>query len=125
MPATTPPSHKISEPVRYDARGLTANAMTSGQRDIRVDPDGPAEVADLAVALNELAAALDDSEGRQREFFLTVSHELRTPLTSIKGYAEALSDGIVESAEVPAVAAVVRSEADHLDRLVADHYERA
>ena len=41
------------------------------------------------------------SEGRQREFFLTVSHELRTPLTSIKGYAEALADGVVDPARGP------------------------
>ncbi len=97
-----------------------ANAMSSGQRDVRIDPEGPSEVADIAIALNRLSAALNDSEGRQREFFLTVSHELRTPLTSVKGYAEALADGVVPPEDVPAVAGVVRSEADHLDRLVAD-----
>ena len=97
-----------------------ANAMSSGQRDVRVDPQGPSEVADIAIALNRLSAALNESEGRQREFFLTVSHELRTPLTSVKGYAEALADGVVPPEDIPAVAGVVRSEADHLDRLVAD-----
>ena len=97
-----------------------ANAMSSGQRDVRIDPQGPSEVADIAIALNRLSAALNESEGRQREFFLTVSHELRTPLTSVKGYAEALADGVVPPEDIPAVAGVVRSEADHLDRLVAD-----
>lgn len=97
-----------------------ADAMSGGQRDIRIDPDGPAEVAELAVALNALAAALTDSEARQREFFLTVSHELRTPLTSLKGYSEALADDVVPPADVPRVAAVLAAEADHLDRLVAD-----
>ena len=77
-------------------------------------------MADIAIALNRLSAALNESEGRQREFFLTVSHELRTPLTSVKGYAEALADGVVPPEDIPAVAGVVRSEADHLDRLVAD-----
>lgn len=97
-----------------------ADAMSRGQRDIRIDPDGPAEVAELAVALNALAAALTDSEARQREFFLTVSHELRTPLTSLKGYSEALADDVVDPADVPRVAAILAAEADHLDRLVAD-----
>ena len=97
-----------------------ANAMSSGQRDVRIDPQGPSEVADIAIALNRLSAALHESEGRQREFFLTVSHELRTPLTSVKGYAEALADGVVPPEDIRAVAGVVRSEADHLDRLVAD-----
>ena len=111
-------ARRITRPLGEAA--AAANAMSSGQRDIRIDPDGPAEVADLAEALNGLAAALTESEDRQREFFLTVSHELRTPLTSIKGYAEALSDGVVPEQDVPQVATVVRSEADHLDRLVAD-----
>ena len=45
--------------------------------------------------------ALATSEGRQREFLLSVSHELRTPLTTIRGYAEALADGVVPAAGVP------------------------
>jgi two-component system sensor histidine kinase BaeS len=94
--------------------------MGAGRRDVVVAPEGPQEIADIAIALNRLSAALGESEGRQREFFLTVSHELRTPLTSIKGYAEALADGVVEPDDVPQVAGVVRGEADHLDRLVAD-----
>ncbi len=111
-------ARRITRPL--GAVAAAANAMGSGRRDVRVDPEGPQEVADLAVALNGLSTALAESEGRQREFLLTVSHELRTPLTSIKGYAEALADGVVEPEQVPQVAGVVRGEADHLDRLVAD-----
>jgi two-component system OmpR family sensor kinase len=111
-------ARRLTRPLARAA--AAAAALSSGQREVRVDPEGPAEVAELAEALNRLAASLEDSEGRQREFFLTVSHELRTPLTAIKGYAEALSDGMVEPGEVPAVASVVRTEADRLDRLVAD-----
>ncbi len=111
-------ARRLTRPLGQAA--AAAHAMSSGQRDVRVDPDGPQEVADIAIALNRLAAALAESEGRQREFFLTVSHELRTPLTSIKGYAEALADGVVPDGDVPGVAGVVRGEADHLDRLVSD-----
>jgi len=111
-------ARRITRPLAQAA--AAANAMTSGQRDVRIDPEGPSEVADIGIALNGLSEALNDSEGRQREFFLTVSHELRTPLTSVKGYAEALADGVVPPEDVPAVAGVVRAEADHLDRLVAD-----
>jgi two-component system sensor histidine kinase BaeS len=111
-------ARRITRPLGQAAGAATA--MAAGNRDVRVDTDGPQEVADLAVALNGLAANLAESEGRQREFLLTVSHELRTPLTSIKGYAEALADGVVAAPDVPVAAGVVRSEADHLDRLVAD-----
>jgi two-component system sensor histidine kinase BaeS len=46
-----------------------------------------------------------------------VSHELRTPLTAIRGYAEALDEGVIS----PATAvSVIRTEAARLERLVAD-----
>ncbi|MEU2700946.1 HAMP domain-containing sensor histidine kinase [Micromonospora aurantiaca] len=103
------------------ARAATAAArLRAGDRAVRVPVEPPDEVADLAHALNGLAAALATSEGRQREFLLSVSHELRTPLTAIRGYAEALADGVIEADAVPATGRTVLAEAEHLDRLVRD-----
>jgi two-component system sensor histidine kinase BaeS len=85
-----------------------------------VRPEGPGEVADIADALNRLATALAVSEGRQREFLLSVSHELRTPITTVRGYAEALADGLVPTQDVPRTGAVMAAEAERLDRLVSD-----
>ena len=67
-----------------------------------------------------LAAALATSEGRQREFLLSVSHELRTPLTTIRGYAEALADGVVAADGAQRAGQTMLAEAEHLDRLVSD-----
>ncbi len=97
-----------------------AHRLSTGARDVRLDPEGPREVAEVATALNALAAALATSEGRQREFLLSVSHELRTPLTAISGYAEALSDGVVPPADVGRTGEIVREEARRLERLVSD-----
>src|SRR6266508_3108612 len=94
--------------------------LSAGDRAVRVQPEPPAEVEELAHALNGLAAALSTSEGRQRDFLLSVSHELRTPLTTIKGYAEALSDGIIKPDEAARAGRTVLTEAEHLDRLVGD-----
>jgi two-component system sensor histidine kinase BaeS len=82
----------------------------------------PAEVSELSSALNELTAALETSERRQRDFLMSVSHELRTPLTTIRGYAEALADGVLsEDADTAQDAGrTVLTEAERLDRLVAD-----
>ncbi len=78
-------------------RGLVnaANRLQAGDRNLRLEPEGPAEVADLAVALNQLGDSLALSEARQRDFLLSVSHELRTPMTAIGGYDEAMGDGVV------------------------------
>ena len=111
-------SVRIITPLRRAADA--AHRLGSGDRDVHVDPEGPAEVADIAEALNQLSAALAVSEGRQREFLLSVSHELRTPITSVRGYAEALADGIVPPEDVARTGAVVAAESQRLDRLVSD-----
>ncbi|MGV8977827.1 MAG: sensor histidine kinase [Cellulomonas sp.] len=109
---------RISRPLRRTAQA--AHALAEGRRDIAVVIQGPAEVAEVAVAVNSLASALSHSEARQREFLLSVSHDLRTPLTAIAGYAESLADGVVEPAQSPAVGAIMLAEAHRLNRLVAD-----
>ena len=111
-------ARRLTRPLR--AAADAANQMAAGSRDVTLTPEGPIEIADIAESLNRLNSALVVSEGRQREFLLSVSHELRTPLTAVKGYAEALSDGVIEGDEVPRTGAVVAAEAARLDRLVTD-----
>jgi len=111
-------ARRLASPLQRAA--WAAHEMATGAREVRLSPEGPAEVAEVAVALNSLAGALATSEGRQREFLLSVSHELRTPLTAVKGYAEALADGVVPAAEVPATARIMLAESRRLERLVSD-----
>ena len=51
---------------------------------------------------------------------MSVSHELRTPLTTIKGYAEALADGVVGPDGAQRAGQTMLAESEHLDRLVED-----
>ncbi len=75
------------------------------------------EIGELARNVNSMAEALERSRLLEQQFLLSVSHDLRTPLTSIRGYAEAIGDGAGDPARA---AAVIRSEARRLERLVAD-----
>jgi two-component system, OmpR family, sensor kinase len=109
---------RLARPLR--AMASAARALAAGRRDVRVAAAGPAEMAQVGEALNQLTAALATSEGRQREFLLSVSHELRTPLTTIRGFAEALMDGVTPAEDVPVTGRVVRGEALRLERLVSD-----
>jgi two-component system sensor histidine kinase BaeS len=88
-----------------------------------VPPSTDDELAGLAATLNDLAARLDRARGAERAFLLSISHDLRTPLTSIRGYAEALGDGLLDDAD-PAerrrAAHVIGAEARRLERLVRD-----
>jgi two-component system sensor histidine kinase BaeS len=109
---------RVSRPIRDAARA--AGRLSAGDRTVRLESEGPAEVDELASAFNGLAAALAQSEGRERDFLLSVSHELRTPLTTIKGYAEALADGVVGVDGAQRAGATMLDEAARLDRLIAD-----
>jgi two-component system, OmpR family, sensor kinase len=103
----------------------TAARMARGERGIPVETKGPTEVVAVADALGALDGALASSEARQREFLLSISHELRTPLTALRGYAEAISDGMVGPAELPGVGEVLMAETTRLDHFVADLLELA
>jgi len=108
----------IARPIRQAA--AAAARISAGDRSVRLAVRPPAENAELADALNQLAAALQTSEGRERDFLLSVSHELRTPLSTIRGYAEALADGVVGAEGAPKAGATMLAEAERLDRLIAD-----
>jgi two-component system, OmpR family, sensor kinase len=108
----------LARPLRRAASA--AHALALGARDVRVPPQGPAEVAEVAESINTLAAALEHSEGRQREFLLSVSHELRTPLTAVTGFAESLADGVITGPDVRPVGATMLAESRRLERLVSD-----
>jgi two-component system OmpR family sensor kinase len=115
---------------RWLARPLVGVARTAariarGERGIPVETKGPAEVVAVADALGALDGALASSEARQREFLLSISHELRTPLTALRGYAEAISDGMVGPADLPGVGQVLMAETTRLDHFVADLLELA
>jgi two-component system sensor histidine kinase BaeS len=111
-------ARRLARPLRDVA--VAARRLRAGDRTTRAPTAVPAEVADISIALNDLAAALATSENRQRSFLLSVSHELRTPLTTIKGYAEALADGVVVAEGAQRTGRTLLAESQRLDRLIED-----
>ncbi|HET9128639.1 MAG TPA: HAMP domain-containing sensor histidine kinase [Propionibacteriaceae bacterium] len=109
---------RIVRPLRRTARA--AHALAAGERDVRLSPEGPDEVAEIAAALTALSGSLERSETRQQEFLLSVSHDLRTPLTAISGYAESLAEGVVPPEEAAEVGGVMLEESLRLRRMVDD-----
>jgi signal transduction histidine kinase len=107
---------------RSIARPVVRVARASGRLAAGDDPEplpvaGPRELRELAESFNTMAGQLARAREAERSFLLSVSHELRTPLTAIRGYAEALDEGVIS----PATAVeVIRTESARLERLVAD-----
>jgi two-component system OmpR family sensor kinase len=116
-------SRRLARPL--EALAADARQLAGGQRGLIVHSHGIPEIDDVATSLSALDQSLAMSEDRQREFLLSVSHEIRTPLTAIRGYAEALADGVIGGGEGPAVGTVLVAETKRLDRFVSDLLELA
>ena len=71
----------------------------------------------LSHSLNYMADKLNKNGEYQRQFISNVSHDFRSPLTSIKGFAEAISDGTIPPEMYPKYLGIITSEAERLEKL--------
>lgn len=112
-------SRRILAPVK----ALTGAARQFGKGDFshRVEYKGKGELSELASSFNSMADDLERTERLRRNMVADVAHELRTPLSNLKGYLEAISDGVVKPDE--ATIKSLNEEASSLSRLVEDLQE--
>ena len=101
-------------------RQLSATALRFGRGNLseRVPVTGPTELRGLVVAFNTMADDLERSDSQRRNMTADVAHELRTPLSNIRGYLEAIKDGVL-----PADSATIdtlHQQSLHLSELVDD-----
>jgi signal transduction histidine kinase len=96
--------------------------LARGNLEARAPEAGPAEVAELAGAFNEMGENLQRLFDSRRELVAWASHDLRTPLANMQAMLEALEDGLGEPEEyLPALGEQVRV----LSQLVDDLFELA
>jgi signal transduction histidine kinase len=112
-------SRRILAPVK----ALTQAARRLGKGDFsqRVHVRDKGEVGELAQSFNSMASDLERAEQLRRNMVADAAHELRTPLSNIRGYLEAIRDGVKKPDS-----ATIRSlneEASSLSRLVDDLQE--
>jgi len=95
--------------------------MERGELEQRIDTSIGGEVGALAEAFNSLAASLARVEALRQNMVTDIAHELRTPLSSIRGYLEAIQDGVVKPNR--ATLDTIHRELMQLTRLVDDLQE--
>ena len=112
-------SRRILAPVK----ALTSAAERLGRGDFsqRVNVKDRSELGDLANTFNSMASDLQRAEQLQRNMVADVAHELRTPLSNIKGYLEAVHDGVIKP-DADTISSI-DDEAALLSRLVNDLQE--
>jgi len=69
--------------------------LAAGNYAGRVDVVTQDEVGDLGIAFNRMADSLERVERLRKTMVADVAHELRSPLTNLRGYLEALNDGVL------------------------------
>ena len=69
--------------------------IASGNFELRADVTTSDEVGRLGRAFNDMADRLERVEKLRKAMVADVAHELRTPLTNLRGYLEALNDGVL------------------------------
>ncbi|MBZ0316851.1 MAG: HAMP domain-containing protein [Anaerolineae bacterium] len=106
----------LARPLReltYAARDLSV-----GQLGRQVQTRGTVEVETLAAEFNTMSQALAEAETLRQRMAADVAHELRTPVTVLRGYLEAMLDGVYPL-DTPHIA-VAHDQVIHLAQLVED-----
>ncbi|MBN1170806.1 MAG: HAMP domain-containing histidine kinase [Micromonosporaceae bacterium] len=119
----------VVRPVRVAAR--TAQRLSAGLLDQRIQVRGEDDLAQLASAFNQMAGnlqsqivRLEEMSRLQRRFTSDVSHELRTPLTTVRMAADLIfasrddfDPAVARSAEL------LQAELDRFEELLTDLLE--
>ena len=108
-------ARSIARPVRRVASASTR--LAQGEEPEHLPVGGSRELRDLAESFNTMSTQLAHARSAERSFLLSVSHELKTPLTAIRGYSEALDEGVMTPERA---VKVIRAEATRLERLIMD-----
>ena len=107
-----------SKPLREMAKAANDFGHGNLNARVQVDPKSSDEVQDLALAFNNMASSLQQSEYQRQEFVANVSHELKTPMTTISGFVDGMLDGTIPPERHKHYMHMVSDETKRLSRLV-------
>jgi len=110
-------TRRVVDPIT--AMAQAASDIADGHYAARVAESGlGVEFDALGRAFNRMARDLAATERTRAEILRDLAHELRTPLTTIRGYHEALADGVL--AVDQKTYALIEAELNRVERLVSD-----
>lgn len=116
-------SHFLSRTIYtvFNSFKIAAQQIAGGNFSARVvDRNFSNEASNLSTNFNYMAGKLEDFETQRNAFIANVSHDFRSPLTSIRGYAQAMSDGTIPPHKQARYLQVIIDETDRLTKLTND-----
>lgn len=110
-------TRRVLRPIQ--AMAAAAELIAAGNYGTRIHAAGlGSEFTSLESAFNNMAATLAATERTRAEILRDLAHEFRTPLTTVRGYSEAMADGVF-TAE-PETWRTIQAEIARMERLVHD-----
>ena len=98
--------------------------IANGELDTKLEISGRRnsnEILQLTEDLERMRKALKENLERRSRFIMGISHDLRTPVALIKGYSEAVSDGIVNSIDdIKKSVSIINTKAGLLESMIND-----
>lgn len=92
----------------------------SGDLDFHLDTTGNDEFAEVRSSFETMRRTIRDEYERRARFTMGVSHDLKTPLALIRGYAEAIEDGLADDPEkLERYVRIIRDRSDLLQERIA------
>ena len=110
----------LSRRILVPLRSLTRAAERLGRGDLsqRVPVPRDVDLGRLGASFNAMAQQLQAAEQERRSMMADIAHELRTPLANIRGYVEAIQDGVIEADHE--TLATLHDQVGQLGRLIDD-----
>ncbi|MBR5947035.1 MAG: HAMP domain-containing protein [Clostridia bacterium] len=114
---------RITRPVSHMTD--VVNAVSHGDFEARVEVKQDDELGILGRSFNDMADKVSGLDRARREFVANVSHELRSPLTSMRGFIEAMEEGVIPPEEHNKYLNVVLDENRRMSGIVNDLLDMA
>ncbi|MUG72219.1 MULTISPECIES: sensor histidine kinase [Paenibacillus] len=105
----------LMKPLREMVRAT--RKVSKGDFEVKVAATRKDEVGMLAFHFNRMAGELKQIEQMRRDFVSNVSHEIQSPLTSIRGFSNALKNGLVQEEDRVRYYTIIHDESERLSRL--------
>lgn len=103
----------------------TLENIQNGQRESKVFISDKGVIASISFLMNDIVESynkeiseLKKANEANKQILTSLSHDVRTPLASLKGYIDALHDGIVSNDEIPEYLSVASRKAADLETFV-------
>lgn len=109
-------SNGLLKPIRRLTQA--SQAMARGNLEQQVPVTSQDELGQLAATFNQMSADLALADQQRKRLTADITHDLSTPLQVISGYVEMLEEG--ETTLTPQRLEIIKTEIEHLRRLVGD-----